>query len=193
MTWQAVCTAAKHKYLNMSSTGEWSAVNPADAQLLALATQIEELKRQNATLATKTPGTASGKQETPGLDRTLTGGVQKWRTTKKGSSLVVDGKTFYWCPHHKHPKGFFDGLYCLHKPENHDEWKAKYKKNRPAPGTNAPGNSTPPPPILTNSRLISASARCSAPSSCCPTTTPTISASKSLRKTRGPGARWMLA
>ena len=52
-----------------------------------------------------------------------------------------DGKTWYWCPHHKHPRGKFDGLYCLHKPEDHDEWKAKYRKGKPpAPGSTNTGS-----------------------------------------------------
>ena len=141
MTWQAVCTAAKYKYLNMSSTGEWKAVNPHDAQLLVLATQIDELKKANTALALNGVGTLSAKKETPRVDRSLAGDVQKWRTVKKGASIVVDGKTFFWCPHHKHSKGLFDGLYCLHKPKNHEEWRAKYKKNRPAPGDkDAAGN-----------------------------------------------------
>ena len=38
-----------------------------------------------------------------------------------------DGKTWWWCPHHK-TEGLFDGLYVTHKPEDHDEWK-KDKRN----------------------------------------------------------------
>ena len=45
-----------------------------------------------------------------------------------------DGVKWHWCPHHKHPKGLFDGLYCTHTPDNHTAWKAerdaKYNKNR---------------------------------------------------------------
>jgi len=33
-----------------------------------------------------------------------------------------DGKTWYWCPHHK-VEGSYDGLYVTHKPEEHEEWK----------------------------------------------------------------------
>ena len=43
-----------------------------------------------------------------------------------------DGKTWWWCPHHK-AEGLFDGLYVTHKPEDHDEWKKdkrNYRRNK---------------------------------------------------------------
>ena len=37
----------------------------------------------------------------------------------------MGGKTYWWCPHHKHPQGFWDGLYVRHHPDNH-----KFRKPR---------------------------------------------------------------
>ena len=42
-----------------------------------------------------------------------------------------DGKTWWWCPHHK-KEGLFDGLYMPHKPSEHDEWKKKKDERRAA-------------------------------------------------------------
>ena len=58
--------------------------------------------------------------------------------------MTRDGKTWHWCPKHVHPHGKFNGLYCLHTPENHDEWKAKYRKGsaQPAPAA-APATDAP--------------------------------------------------
>ena len=48
---------------------------------------------------------------------------------KQGNTKVVNGVTFWWCPHHKN-EGQFDGLYVTHKPSEHDAWKAdRDKKN----------------------------------------------------------------
>ena len=142
--WKQICASAKTKYVNMSSTGEWNEVNPHEAKLLALATKVDQLEKQNAALATTNASNSAPPQNNvrSNVDRTLAGGVERWRTVKKGPSIQVDGKTFFWCPHHKHPKGFFDGLYCIHRPENHAEWKAKYKKNRPT-DTNADDKDAP--------------------------------------------------
>ena len=80
----------------------------------------------------------------------MTGGVKKWRTFKnKGESCKFEGTTFWWCPKHKHPHGYFDDLYCTHKHEDHDEWKAgrreRNKRKAEAGGTGAaPSNSSKP-------------------------------------------------
>ena len=50
--------------------------------------------------------------------------IPEWRTIKKGEKLDKDGKTWWWCPHHK-KEGLFDGLYMPHKASEHDEWKKK--------------------------------------------------------------------
>ena len=41
---------------------------------------------------------------------------------KTEDSIQKEGRTWYWCPHHK-VEGSYDGLYVTHKPEEHEEWK----------------------------------------------------------------------
>ena len=75
--------------------------------------------------------------------------IPVWRTEKKGDSVQRDGKTWWWCPHHK-KEGLFDGLYMTHKPSEHDEWSRKQKefyakkknKSNSANGSNASASLT---------------------------------------------------
>ena len=59
-----------------------------------------------------------------------------------------DGKTYYWCPDHKHPQGYYNGLYVTsHKPCDHKKWIESGKKyikydSNPSDSSNPPGNKT---------------------------------------------------
>ena len=46
-------------------------------------------------------------------------GPWEWQMKKKGDKIVVDQKTWWWCPDHNKGKG----MYVRHKPENHAAWK----------------------------------------------------------------------
>jgi hypothetical protein len=53
-------------------------------------------------------------------------GVQLWRTKFGGKTLIRDGKTWNWCPYHKHPAGHYEGLYYdNHDESGHNEWKQR--------------------------------------------------------------------
>ena len=54
-------------------------------------------------------------------------GFPEWRTKKGKDKVEKDGKTWWWCPHHKR-EGYFDGLYMPHKPCDHDKWAENKKK-----------------------------------------------------------------
>ena len=129
-----VIDAARTIYNNMDEAGEWNKVNPTDAKLLALTTKIEQLEKDKVALAAaaKSPpsNTANNDRNNDGRNSNLVGGVEKWRTIKKADTITVNGKDWHWCPHHKHPQGHFDGLYCAHKPEDHKDWVANKYKNR---------------------------------------------------------------
>jgi hypothetical protein len=59
-------------------------------------------------------------------------GVEKWCTEKNGDTIVHEGTTYTWCPHHKHPNGHYSGLYYKdHSPSTHDKWRKtrRYKKS----------------------------------------------------------------
>ena len=63
---------------------------------------------------------STGNNQSDGLDRSKVSNVERWRMKQTGSTKVVDGITWYWCPKHTLP-GVFDKLYVRHKPEEHDE------------------------------------------------------------------------
>ena len=131
---------ARTIYNNLESRGEWDAVDPRDVKIMALTTEIEKLKA-SATQPSANPSTASTNRDSSS-DKVA--GVDKWRTVKQGDTLVRNGQTYTWCPHHKHPRGLHHGLhYSNHTPANHNEWKAQ----RPAPKTDsAAKNSSSAPP-----------------------------------------------
>ena len=121
-----VIDTAQIKYNSMDSVNLWDPVDPRDAKLLALTTQVETLQKANQ-------GTSTSIRKGGGADDpTRVGGVAKWRTIKnKGETCEWNGTTWYWCTKHVHPTGKFNGLYCTHKPEEHDEWKASWKAKKP--------------------------------------------------------------
>ena len=142
-TFKDVLDAARALYNNMDESDEWNKVNPTDAKLLALTTQVEQLQKENVALAAaaKSPPSdgSSGRTTAGGGGKNLKGGVEEWRTIKKGDSIVRNGKTFYWCPYHKHPDGYSNGLYCVHKPENHIQWQNNKTRNRNRSNQNTNG------------------------------------------------------
>ena len=108
-------TASRTKYNNMEKKNTWNQVDPRDAQMMALTTELKQLKerRNQYQPHDKTKVKQSDPQEiVPGTS------VQKWRTKYDGDAKTVDGKKWYWCRLHK-LEGKWDGLYVGHTEENH--------------------------------------------------------------------------
>lgn len=161
ITVDTLISAARQKYAMMIDKNTWGKVDPKDAKILALSTRLDEVSKElksaknppaSATNAASNTATVDNKQVTmPTPDmRANPHGPEKWRTIKKGEEIEMMGKPWYWCPHHKHKDGHFDGLYCRHKPSEHDAWKERLDKmkgrtnNKAANATNAaPTNSAP--------------------------------------------------
>ena len=133
-----IISAARTIYNNMVSAKEWNKVNPTDAKLLALTSKLEKLEKENVALAAaanpsgnqnngnnKYNGNSNGQQsgKPAGSTEIAPGGLEKWCTIKKGDTIQHFGRTFYWCDKHIHPQGHWNGLYCTHRPEDHDQWK----------------------------------------------------------------------
>jgi hypothetical protein len=51
---------------------------------------------------------------------------EDWQLEKKGDSIQMNGKTWWWCPHHNEEKG----LYVRHKPASHAAWKQSKEKGK---------------------------------------------------------------
>ena len=69
--------------------------------------------------------------------------IKKWRTEKKGDTIEMEGRRYYWCKNHKHPQGFYDGLYVSsHKEVDHDRFVAGGKKTIRYSDANASANAS---------------------------------------------------
>ncbi len=102
----------------------WSKVDPRDAQLLAPATQVAELKAAKADgRPTPSANTTNGKE-----NDLVGGSMPKWRTVKDGLTKIVDGKTWHWCSQHHHKDNLWNGLYVSHPENEHAEITAKWKR-----------------------------------------------------------------
>ena len=111
---------AKAKYNNLVLGSKWKE-NAGDSKIVALATQVEQLKKELGAARN------SSKNENKNTSK-VTLNVAEWRKTKShGDSVNKDGKQWWWCPHqHNHGKG----MYVTHPPDKHVSWKEKKLNNK---------------------------------------------------------------
>lgn len=130
-------------YNNLVSDKSWDKVDPDKARIMALTTELEQLKaernkNQSSFTTGNTPGSGgSGGGSNEGfIDK-----VAIWRTKFAGQSIQRDGQTWTWCEHHKQP-GKWDGLYWKdHNSSNHNEWKKQRDEQKKKPKANNNANS----------------------------------------------------
>jgi hypothetical protein len=135
VTSQALMDDAAAYYINLTNTGAWKMEMSRNSQIIALTTQLTELKTEI--------GKLSASKGTPKLDDGKpTGGPAKyifelWRLKKidnkvEHNMVERDGKTWYWCNKHKYNnKGVVtNGMYVTHKPDGHDDWVTRRSKGR---------------------------------------------------------------
>ena len=141
--------SAKQQYVNIEKSGEWNKVDPKDATIMALTTALKQSTEIKATSTSKDQGSS-------GSDDKILGNLDKWRTINVGKAVEQNGKTWIWCPYHKHTQGLFDGLYYSnHTPETHDAWRANRKKPTRGALATAATPTTAPTSALTNSLQVS--------------------------------------
>ena len=107
-------------YNNAVTANRWQTQDPKDAKILALTTQIDKLVEMQTKLAahaTNGPSNSTSRYSS----RFQFTELADWRMKKGSEQMEKEGKTWYWCPHHK-IEGKYDGLYVTHKPEEHDDW-----------------------------------------------------------------------
>lgn len=119
---------ALQKYANMSERGVWHQNEKPDSQLHALATRLDSMENQiqGSSSSSKPKSTKSSSFSTKKKF-----GIEEWRMSKQGNTKIVNGVTYWWCPHHRN-EGQFDGLYVTHKPSEHDSWKAERDRKNAA-------------------------------------------------------------
>jgi hypothetical protein len=116
---ESIIIACRQKYTNMVELKEWNKVDPRDAQMMTLVTQLQILtsKQQAAHVAAGVPSNNQNdpKQNNTWAKKDVVEGtiVEKWRIVKDGDTKIVGGTTWHWCPHHV-LAGKWDGLYSRH-------------------------------------------------------------------------------
>jgi len=111
-------------YNNAVSQNRWDNKDPKDAKIMALTTEVQQLRAETKQFSAMVTNNSSGKPKGSASSDTSKDflSIKSWRMVKTNDSVERDGKTWYWCPHHK-VEGSYDGLYVTHKAEEHDEWK----------------------------------------------------------------------
>lgn len=119
---EVLMESAISKYNNMKKQNTWGRINPKDAKIVALATELRQIK---SCLSTSSNHQKSSDKKKPVIKLN----IEKWRMHKKEDKKEHNGNTWWWCPHHK-LDGHFDGLYMNHPPHKHDDWVMDKKKRR---------------------------------------------------------------
>ena len=122
---------AEALFINLKGNGHWTnAYNPKD-QIIALTTEVKSLKETISNLKSQPPTSNDGLKSSD-LDA-------NWRITKVENGLehnmvVVDGKSYWWCPDGHKWNGEERPLYVTHKPgHQHQRWlerKNRWLENR---------------------------------------------------------------
>jgi hypothetical protein len=132
VTSQLLMDEAGTYFTNLMASGSWKAEVSKHAQIIALTTQISELKNEFSKV--KIAGRSNEKTLTPGTDDNSNvkpwGNFEQWRLTKVNNGaefnmVKKDGKKLYWCDQHQYPGNATKGIYVFHKPTDYDLWAAK--------------------------------------------------------------------
>ncbi len=126
VTSQSLMDDASTYYTNMVASGDWKSEVNKHAQIIALTTQLTELKKEfnevkSAKIITPPTPTPSGS----GSNKFEQWRLEKVNNKEEFNMVVRDGKTYYWCDKHKYPSSNVQGMYVFHKPIEHDAWQER--------------------------------------------------------------------
>ena len=113
---ESIIITCRQKYTNMVELKEWNKVDPCDAQMMSLVTQLQALTSKQQAAHATAAGPPQGQNDTKPKKDVIEGTVvKKWRTIKDGDTKIVGSTTWHWCPHHV-LEGKWNGLYSRHAP-----------------------------------------------------------------------------
>ena len=160
ITSQELMDDASAYYINLKNTGTWKIEISRSSQIIALTTQLTELKTEFAA--------SKASKSTPKLDDGKPAGgpakyvFEVWRLEKidnkvEHNMVERDGKTWYWCDKHKYNnKGVVtNGMYVTHKPDQHESWTERRNKGRKGGATASTGNDPAGKPKPTTTQSVS--------------------------------------
>jgi hypothetical protein len=126
VTSQSLMDDASTYYTNMVASGDWKSEVNKHAQIIALTTQITELKKEfNEVKAAKTITPSTPTPSGSGSNKFEQWRLEKVDNKEEFNMVVRDGKTYYWCDKHKFPSSNVQGMYVFHKPTEHDAWQER--------------------------------------------------------------------
>jgi hypothetical protein len=155
---------ASSYYTNLVASGNWKLEINKHTQIIALTTQILELKSKISQVKTSTKLSGDiGKVICNKNDTFQVCCLTKIDNGNKFNMVDKDGTKYYWCDKHKHPNSEQSGMFVFHKPMDHDAWKKKRnkftsrKKGKGKPTTTGEKPSAGPPSTTPAASAVSAS------------------------------------
>ncbi len=124
VTPQSLVNNAGTYYTIIVVWGSWELETSKHLQIIALTTQILELKMEIQSLTSTHASNKSSKGPKN------YGNIEAWCLVKINNNaefnMVEKGnKKLYWCDKHQYPGSDVKGMYVFHKPTEHDAWKAR--------------------------------------------------------------------
>ena len=106
---------ATKKYTNLVKENVWGEVDPKNAKIMALATQIQTMSNL---LDISKSAHLTNNQSNSGRQNKIN--IASWRKFKTSALVKRDNKKWYWCPKHT-CKGDYDRIYVTHPAPEHDK------------------------------------------------------------------------
>ncbi len=162
VTLQSLIDNALAYFVNLKNTGAWKTEMSCNSQIIALTTQLSDLKTKLSNLViNKAPLKQDKNAPTSGKPRYV---FELWRLEKVDNKLEQNmihrnDKTWYWCDKHKYncKNGVVsNGMYVTHKPDQHDRWvKRRTKGSKMASNiASTDGKPKPTPPVSNDSSAL---------------------------------------
>ena len=110
------------KYNNMKSRSKWDIVDPADAKILALSTQLQEVQQQLLDEKTKNISQAHATTASSNESKSMfkKGNFDTRRTKFVGPHTVIDGVAYGWCNKGHKSSASPNGMF-MPEGHNHEE------------------------------------------------------------------------
>jgi hypothetical protein len=132
VTSQTLIDDALAYYVNLMNTGAWKTKLLRNTQIIALTTQLSELKTEITKLSASKAPPKQNENLPPSGNKYV---FELWHLEKVDNKVehnMIEQKTRYWCDQHKaNNKGVVNnGMYVTHKPENHRLWLERQCKGK---------------------------------------------------------------
>ena len=132
ITVDSLIVDARSKFNNMDDKDLEFKVDPRDAKILPLTMVVENIKKDNSGGKSLTSSAINKSAhltnreawEAKVTDGEFIDGLTRWRIKKEGPRKTVNGREYFWCPHHV-KEGKWNGMYVTHRPDQHKGRKPK--------------------------------------------------------------------